>query len=333
MNLLRRIRSWGLLDEDSNNKLDTIMNFYEQAWRRRYSARGRADLRKFRNALNEVWHVMRSKIDQIMSDIGVDGIARAQESGLLEVYTFNSLAERILKREDDDVVGEYIHAASAAVSDGRTYPLFDELTNNLITAGIGAGIIPVSEFGVSRGKQVGLAANLFHRLPLFPEATVKEVLDIRRELEAPLRKFRQSMIGFSDKIGDAAWDKNFTLDAENVFDREVAPTILELEEIAKTNTFLSALLSKAADRSTQLGGVVSGSVALSSLAVTMSNIPLAGVAALSIGPLLAAAGIGYSAYKEWKSRSGSAEQNSLFFYYRTSVLLEDGKYRYRSDAL
>lgn len=207
------------------------------------------------------------------------------------------------------------------------------MTNNLITAGIGAGIIPVSEFGVSRGKQVGLAANLFHRLPLFPEATVKEVLDIRRELEAPLRKFRQSMIGFSDKIGDAAWDKNFTLDAENVFDREVAPTILELEEIAKTNTFLSALLSKAADRSTQLGGVVSGSVALSSLAVTMSNIPLAGVAALSIGPLLAAAGIGYSAYKEWKSRSGSAEQNSLFFYYRTSVLLEDGKYRYRSDAL
>ena len=65
----------------------------------------------------------------------------------------------------------------------------------------------------------------------------------------------------------------------------------------------------------------------------MSNIPLAGVAALSLGPLLAGAGIGYSAYKEWKSRSGSAEQNSLFFYYRTGALLEEGKYRYRSDAL
>src|SRR6185295_15942170 len=104
LNLLRRIRSWGLLDEDSNNKLDTIMNFYEQAWRRRHSRKGQADLRKFRNALYEVWQSLRFKLDQIMSDIGVDGIARAQESGLLEVYTFNSLAERILKREDEGVV-------------------------------------------------------------------------------------------------------------------------------------------------------------------------------------------------------------------------------------
>ena len=88
-----------------------------------------------------------------MSNIGLDGIARAQELGLLEVYTFDSRAERILKSENDDVVGEYIHAVSTAVSDGRTYPLFDELTRNLISAGIAAGFIPVSEFGVSRGKR------------------------------------------------------------------------------------------------------------------------------------------------------------------------------------
>ena len=333
LDLLRRIRSWGLLDQDHNNKFDTILNFYEQAWRRRYSAKGQMALRQFRSALNEVWQDLRLEIEKIMSAIGVDGIARAQESGLLEVYNFNSIGERMLKREDHDLAWEYVNTVSAAVSDGRTYPLFDELTKNIISAGIGAGLIPVSDFGVSRGKEVGLAAKLFHRLPLFPDATVKEVLDIRRELETPLRRFRQGMVGFSDNIQNAAWDKHFTLDAENIFNRDVAPAILELEEIAKTNSFLSALLSKAAERSMQFGGVVSGSVALSGLAVTMSNIPLAGVAALSIGPLLAAAGIGYSAYKEWKSRSGSTEQNSLFFYYRTGALLEEGKYRYMSDAL
>jgi uncharacterized membrane protein YebE (DUF533 family) len=60
----------------------------------------------------------------------------------------------------------------------------------------------------------------------------------------------------------------------------------------------------------------------------MSNVPLARVAALSIGPILAAAGISYSAYRKWKSQEQSGEKNNLFFYYQAGTLLEEGKYEY-----
>src|SRR6266850_7769488 len=176
LELLRKFRSWGFLDQDTEKKLEVIFEFYERARRRRHSRKGQTLLREFNNALDEVWHELILETSKIMSEIGVDGIAQARESGLLEIYTFESLVERILKAEDyEEFTWEYVNTVSAAVSDSHTYPLFDEDTGNIISAGIAAGKITVSTSGISRSREV---------------ATVKEILDIRRELDKPLRRFR-----------------------------------------------------------------------------------------------------------------------------------------------
>jgi len=320
LELLRKFRSWGFLDQDTEKKLvEVIFEFYERARRRRHSRKGQTLLREFNNALDEVWHELILETSKIMSEIGVDGIAQARESGLLEIYTFESLVERMLKAEDyEGFTWEYVNTVSAAVSDSHTYPLFDEDTGNIISAGIAAGKITVSTSGISRSREV---------------ATVKEILDIRRELDKPLRRFRAAIIGFSENIKHASWDQDFSVDAEQVFARDVAPEILNLEEAVKATSFLSNLTSHFAEKSFQLGGVVTGSIALSGLAMRMSNVPLVDVAALSIGPILAAGGIAYNSYRKWKSEQEIAEQNNLFFYYQAGRLLEQGKYQYVSDKL
>jgi hypothetical protein len=176
-------------------------------------------------------------------------------------------------------------------------------------------------------RKVSLAADLFARLPIFEGATMAEILDIREELDQSLCKFRSAMITFSDSIKNASWDKDFPAEAEGVFRRHVAPAILDLEEQVKSNTFVSKFMRELSTRSFQVGTAITGSAAASALIAQMSSLPLAEIATLAI-PVITIGGVAYKAYDDFKSEERSAEQNNLFFYYRTGVLLQEGTYEY-----
>lgn len=329
---LQTLRSLGVVDESTEQMMALLSKVYEEARRKRYSKKGSALLRQFNKGLAESWDDMTEYASGIVSGMGGDGIIQAVDSGLLEVHAFESVLERTVQESKHrDFVLEYVGAVSEAISDAHTYPLFDEDTSEVISAGIAAGLIPVSDSSVVRGKEIGLAADLFGRLPLFPQATVKEILDIRRELDIPLHRFRTAMIKFSENIKNAAWDQDFPSDAEQVFRRDVAPTIVTLEEEVRSNTFLSKLFSEFGDKSLQVGGSVTASATLSALAVRMFNLPLTDVVALAIGPMLAVGGVAYNAYLKWKEQQKNIEQNNLFFYYRAGTLLHDGTFEYVND--
>lgn len=229
--------------------------------------------------------------------------------------------------ERDGFIQEYVSVVGSSVSNQATYPLFDGSTSSLISAGIAARKIPVSEYAVTHGKEISLAADLFTRLPIFDGATIAEMLDIRTELEKSLCKFRSAMIGFSDSIKNASWDKDFPADAEGIFRRHVAPAILDLDEQVKSNTFISKFMRELSTRSFQVGTAITGSATASALIAQMSNLPLAQIATLAI-PVITIGGVVYKAHDDWKSATQSAEQNNLFFYYRTGVLLQEGTYQY-----
>jgi hypothetical protein len=116
-----------------------------------------------------------------MAKLGANEIQTASESGGLEIYDFASPVERVvIDSERRAFVEEYVSVVGETVSNEATYALFDEETNSLISAGIIAGIIPVSELGIARGREVGLAVDLFSRLPLFPRrlSVKSSILDV-----------------------------------------------------------------------------------------------------------------------------------------------------------
>ena len=57
-----------------------------------------------------------------------------------------------------------------------------------------------------------------------------EVLDVRRALEGPLARFRGEVSKLSDGMRTQGWDEDFAVDAEDVFVREVAPAVREIED-------------------------------------------------------------------------------------------------------
>ena len=149
---------------------------------------------------------------------------------------------------------------------------------------------------------------MLQRLPLFEEATVAEVLDIRRELEGPLRGFRLAVSDFSRQIRSAGWEPAFSEEADALFREKVQPEIEQIEEAVRENRPLDALARRVvrhgATRTTF--GAVIGSV--SDLSV------LAGIA---IG--LGSAGV--QAYLDQQERLREIQDKQLYFYDGVQVLL------------
>ncbi|MDQ3713662.1 MAG: hypothetical protein M3388_15775 [Acidobacteriota bacterium] len=171
----------------------------------------------------------------MLENAGIQSLLTAIESGLLEIHPLN-----IANDEDKEKpIKEFVEVLSQAVSDENTYPLFDDQIGDLMRLAVKEGEIQVSQSGIARGKHSALAANLIERLPLFDEAEINEVLDIRQELSRPLKRFRSAMIKFSEGIKNASWDEEFSYDAEVVFIREIEPAILDIEDAIKSNNYLA----------------------------------------------------------------------------------------------
>lgn len=253
------------------------------------------------------WNDFKEEVDKLSHKAGTGGILRAVQSGMLELHVFT------VPEDIEAVVTEFLEVISDAVSDGSTYPLFDDATGQLVRVGLREGALTVSEAGVARGRHSGLAAHLLERLPLFEAATVDEILDIRSELELPLVRFRGAIARFSEDIRIGYWDKDFPNEAEEVFYREVAPAILEIEESLKTNRYLHQL-TEGGSRS--LAEAATLSMAIHSLA------SLPEITSAVLGGGISAVSASYRAYREWKQSRQEAEKNQLFFYYQTGKRLE-----------
>lgn len=145
------------------------------------------------------------------------------------------------------------------------------------------GFLTPTEAGVARGRYGGLSADLLRRLPLFEQASLSDVLAIRRELEGPLRGFRLAISGFSREIRSAAWEPGFPEEANALFREKVVQEVERIEETVKENGSLREL----AWRTVHHGATPA---TFGALVGSASDLPaLAGAAAGGL-PILAAAG-------------------------------------------
>jgi hypothetical protein len=252
---------------------------------------------------------------------GIEGFREAVNSGVLEVHPFRqtsaqSLIEatirgggnRLYGLDVADLLKEFLDQVKSAVEDGFTYPMFDDLTGNFVAEAIRLGLIRGSEASIARGQYSGLSGELLQRLPLFEEATVAEVLDIRRELEGPLRGFRLAVSDFSSQIRSAGWEPKFAEEADALFREKVQPEIERIEEAVLENRSLEELARRVvrhgATRATF--GALVGSV--SDLSV---------LAGLAMG--LGSAGV--QAYLDQQERLRDIQDKQLYFYYGAQELL------------
>ena len=257
---------------------------------------------------------------------GIEGFREAVRSGLLEVHPFRqtsaaTVVEATIRGRGNllqgvdlaDLIGEFLDQAMGAVEDASTYPLFDDLTGDFIGEAVRHGLLTPTEAGTARGRYGGISADLLGRLPMFEEASLADVLAIRRELEGPLRGFRLAVRDFSREIQSAAWEPGFSEEADALFREKVEPEVEKIEEAVRENDAFGEL----AWRTARHGATPA---TFGALIGSASDLPtLAGAAAGAL-PVLGAAGV--KALLDRREKLKEIRDNQLYFYHRAGERLE-----------
>lgn len=204
----------------------------------------------------------------------------------------------------------FVERILQAVERRGHYPLLDYGRLRNIEASPAAPSRPRLEGALARGKHAFLARNLMERLPTFDEATLDEVLDVKKELQSHLIRFRSALMKFSEGVAAAPWTEDFSAECDDWFVREVEPAILEITEAVESNKLHSKLARGFIDKPLTLP-TTSG---LSLLLADFDVIPH--LVAGALGFSAATGMVGYDAVKNWREETKAAERNGLFLYYR-----------------
>ncbi len=256
----------------------------------------------------------------------------AVNSGLLEIHRFElneneniglSFLRGTFQESLRNISKEFLDEILESVNKNSTYPLFDNATGNLVNLAVNAGELKINQTRIAQAKQSKLAAEVLQRLPVFDDASMSEILDVRKELERHLIRFRSAIIKYSEKIRNESWNKEFLVEAEETIHREIEPAVLDIEDAVKSNPSLSALFTrKFADKST------SATIGASSISFFVSQLNL--LPTLTATALSTAATFGtnaavafYDAYKENQKQENELEKNQLYFYYKAGNLLSN----------
>ena len=210
-------------------------------------------------------------------------------------------------QDKSQIVNLIFRSVADPLHDSSSYPLFDTETKKIADRGMNRGLVNLSEVGARRGKHVALAHDLISRPPIFEDASISEVLDVREELKGPLLRFRSAVLQFSDSIKSEPWSRDFETEADQVIRRDVDPLLQEIEDAVESNKYLKMLARKATDKAW---------VAASMLTLSIASGPtLAHMAASALGLAPTAAWAGYQALMEHAAKNSELQQNRVFLAY------------------
>jgi hypothetical protein len=167
-------------------------------------------------------------VNGLLDQAGMPELKAAMDAGVLGIHL---LGLEDVKPDEfaDRAIEGLVKVLSGSVASGtRTYPLFDDGAGELVRSMIAEGVI--TDARTSRGKQVGAAGRLIGQLEAFPEASMDAVLDVRQRLHDPLIRFRAALAKASGEIESPSWDTTkFSQEIDDLYHREVAPALVELE--------------------------------------------------------------------------------------------------------
>jgi len=265
--------------------------------------------------LKEKWGEVEQIVDGTMQKWGAEDFMVALRSGRLELSPFSNMApEDIVKLGmgasstdplADQAWEEYQRTVLGAVGDKDTYPLFDDLTGDIVGQAVKNGLIRPTAGARRRGKHAGFSGDILQRLPMFEGAGVSDVLEIREELSEYLVAFRVAVASSAATIDSAPWSvDDFVEEADLVFRESVAPAVGRIEERVERDRDLRELTLRYGPpllvAPASIGAFLGGQWALGGLAVLASGLSTVAAA---------------------RSSRTKVEQERLYFYYRAGKRL------------
>ena len=182
-------------------------------------------------------------IERFRNQPGVGELYRARDAGVLELdgldldavgLMFDSIsaaAGRPQRHRSDEYVSKLMTRVVDVIGPTEaTYPLLDAQMIDLVrTVEKTSG----AKLDGKSATEPHLAAFFVGEMASFPGAGMDEVLDVRKELDPQLVRFRSAVAGMAREVAETPIDASFERIASALYRERVAPELLAIEEIEK----------------------------------------------------------------------------------------------------
>jgi hypothetical protein len=293
-------------------KVDLLSKFaHSREWRRNLKRSRPRVYSALVSVLKEGKAAMTKIVNESTTAYNAQGLDEALNSKRLTLHRFqHTTVDGILSAADqgdawslssavNDLVKEYSGKTLETLS-SKTYPVFDPEISNVIAQLVDAELVLPTPSTVTRGKHGGLASYLLMRLPSFELAPMDAVLDIRQDLDKPLRNFRTAVADYSQEIATESWTPDFYSEAERIFEERVKDSVDEIEEETRSNNSILTFLKRAS--ATAATGTFSAFVA------KPESLPAIAALLWGVGSLPVAESLR-------RKKDTEIRKNQLYFYY------------------
>ena len=285
---------------------------------------------QIRKAENEMKEELTSAFQELLSHPNSHEIQRLIDKNIITVYDYGFAGFNV-----NELTGGYCGNLINSMRQGTSFPLFDKTSNELIGSLASSKLIDIGNTNPELLRHAGVATNILMTLPTLESASFDELIDIKHEFTKPLTLFRKGIYTFSEKVKSLPWDKDFQFECLKLYDTEVAPSILEIneqitqtsvlknlgrkvladEEIRKEAGWIAGGLTAAITTSTSFAG------AISALKTLLLGVSLITIAPEAVKAFLKTANLTAQAFEESREKKSSVESNVMYYYYLASKKL------------
>lgn len=188
---------------------------------------------KFRTFENDFMGQLNEIYQQLTSNPGIKTIQSLVDNGIINIYDYSYNGFSI-----EELTGGYFANLLETIKHRKAYPLFDNVSANVISNVTDAKILDFSKMDKEMIRHAGVAHNILSTLPTLESASVDEILDFKRSMRVPLDNFRIAIYKFTEKINSMPWDDDFCYECIKLYDTEVIPRINELNELSSETSVL-----------------------------------------------------------------------------------------------
>lgn len=266
-------------------------------------------------------------INSLIEQSGAKDIQKLVDRKIISVYDYSYNNFGI-----EELTGGYFANLLGTIKHGTSFPLFDNISTDIVRAVINNKIIDFGKTDKEIIRHAGIANNILSTLPTLEKASIDEILDFKKEMKVPLDNFRIAIYDFSQKITSMPWDDDFQYECLKLYDMEVVPKVNEINELSSETSVLknfgSRVLADEEERR-KLGYVGAGLITTittgtniaSALGILENLIHMGskiGLTGATVTAFLKTADLLNQSSKEVKEKKGEIQKNVMYYYYKAS---------------
>lgn len=201
---------------------------------------------------------MKKQADEVFDSVESVQLDMALDAGVVTMISDGTRLEDPIDRQ----ISWYRDRLSKALADPSSHILLDETTTEFLReAEVYADGLP--DVTGTRSRRATVGAGLVERLPTFPDAPMKHVLEAREELSEGRAQYRTSVKRLSDTLKSSSLDATLPSEIDELWHDEVRPSLDNLRSVA-SKTRVAVETSKR---------LLTEGYGLPTLLVTIANIP------------------------------------------------------------